>query len=44
MIAPPHVSQTIERRTAVIRMVVPKADIQQVMGPAIREIMATVAT
>lgn len=44
MIAPPHVSQTIERGTAVIRLVVPKADIQQVMAPAIREIMATVAT
>ncbi len=42
MIDPPHVSQTIQRCTAVIRMVVPKAEIQRVMGAAIGEVIATV--
>lgn len=42
MIDLPHLSQTMKRRTAVIRMVVPKAEIQQVMGPAIGEVIATV--
>lgn len=41
MIDHPHISQTVERQTAVIRMVIPKADIQKVMGPAICEVMGT---
>ena len=38
----PGIVRTDERRTAVIRLVIPKASIREVMGPGIGELMATV--
>lgn len=43
MIDTPQIVQTESRQTAVIRFTIPKAEIQQVMGPAIGEVLATVA-
>ncbi|RYZ44183.1 MAG: AraC family transcriptional regulator [Myxococcaceae bacterium] len=43
MIDTPQILQTEARLTAVIRVTVPRAEIQQVMGPGISELMATVA-
>jgi effector-binding domain-containing protein len=39
----PTVVESEARETAVIRLVVPQADIRSVMGPAIQEVMATLA-
>ena len=43
MIDSPAVTQSQEMLTAVIRLKIPRAEIQQVMGPAIGEVMATLA-
>ena len=43
MIDSPSVTKSEARETAVVRLVVPRADIQKVMGPAIQEVMATLA-
>ena len=43
MIDKPHVTQTAAQTTAVIRFTIPREEIQKVMGPAIEEVMATVA-
>ena len=43
MIDTPHIAQTAAQHTAVIRLTVPRAEIQHVMGPGYREVMAAVA-
>lgn len=43
MIDTPIVAKSEARETAVIHLVVPRDQIQQVMGPAIQEVMATLA-
>lgn len=43
MLDDPQIVQTEARLTAVIRLTIPRADIQRVMGPAIGEVMAAVA-
>lgn len=43
MIDDPRIVQTEQRPTAVIRFTIPRAEIQNVMGPAIGEVMAAVA-
>jgi effector-binding domain-containing protein len=43
VIEAPRVVQTEARTTAVIPLVVPRADIQKVMGPAIQEVVSTLA-
>ncbi len=43
MIDTPHVLQTAAQLTACIRVTVPRADIQKVMGPGISELSAAVA-
>ncbi len=43
MLDTPHIKQTTNRLTAVIRLTIPRAEIQNVMGPGIVELMATVA-
>ena len=43
MIDTPTVVQSVARRTAVIHLTVPRAEIQSVMDPAIGEVMAAVA-
>lgn len=43
MIQPPTIVRTEARPTAVIRLKVPRDEIQQVMGPAIGEVIAAVA-
>lgn len=43
MIDTPKLLTTTEQRTAVIRLTIPRAQIQQVMGPAIGEVFGTVA-
>ena len=43
MIETPQIVQTEARRTASIHLVVPREQIQQVMGPGIRELMDTLA-
>ena len=43
MIDPPKVVPSEARQTAVIRLKVPRAQIREVMGPAIGEVMAAVA-
>jgi effector-binding domain-containing protein len=43
MIDTPQVVHTEAQLTAVIRLVVPRSEIQKVMGPAIGEVMATLA-
>ena len=43
MLYEPHIAQTAAQATAVIRITVPRAEIQQVMGPAYRELMDAVA-
>lgn len=42
MIDAPELVTTVARRTAVVRIFVPRSEIQQVMGPAIGEVMAAV--
>ena len=43
MIDTPHITQSEARHTATIRLTIPRAEIQNVMGPAIGEVMAAVA-
>lgn len=43
MIEPPQIVDTEARLTAVIRLTVPRAQIQEVMGPAIGEVMEAIA-
>ncbi|MBD0320186.1 MAG: GyrI-like domain-containing protein [Gemmatimonadetes bacterium] len=43
MIDTPQVTQTETQRTAVIRLTIPRAQIREVMGPGISELMAAVA-
>lgn len=43
MIETPEIALTEPRRTAVIRITVPRSEIHLVMGPAIGEVMATLA-
>lgn len=43
MIETPRIVETQAREAAVIRITVPRADIVKVMGPAIAEVMGTVA-
>lgn len=43
MIDPPRVVLTEPRATAVVPLVIPRADIQKVMGPAIQEVASTLA-
>ncbi len=43
MLETPHITLTDACQTAVIRLTIPRSAIQQVMGPGIAELMATVA-
>jgi effector-binding domain-containing protein len=43
MIDTPEITESTEQLTAVIRLTIPRAEIQKVMGPAIGEVMAAVA-
>lgn len=43
MLEAPEISQTDAINTATIRFTIPRHEIQQVMGPAIQEVMGTVA-
>ena len=42
MIDDPKITQTAAQRTAVIHLNIPRSQIQQVMGPAIGEVFATI--
>jgi|SRR5215212_4747218 len=41
MIDPPHITQTVARPTAIIHIVVPSDQIQDVMGPTLQELITT---
>lgn len=43
MIETPHITQTSTQQTAVVRLTVPRSEIQHVMGPGISEVMAAIA-
>src|SRR4051812_20203585 len=43
MLDTPRIVQTEACQTAVIRLTIPRAEIGQVMGPGLKELMATVA-
>jgi effector-binding domain-containing protein len=43
MLDKPQITQTAAQTTAVIRLTIPRAEIQTVMGPGYRELMAAVA-
>jgi effector-binding domain-containing protein len=43
MLDTPHITQTEARQTAVIHLTIPRAEIRNVMGPGIRELMSVVA-
>jgi effector-binding domain-containing protein len=43
MLDTPRIVQTTAQQTAVVRLTVPRSEIQQVMGPAIGEVMQTLA-
>ena len=43
MIDPPSIVQSEARQTAVIHLTIPRDQIQHVMGPAIQEVMETLA-
>lgn len=42
MIDKPVITQSIAQQTAVIHLMIPRSEIQKVMGPAIGEVMATI--
>jgi effector-binding domain-containing protein len=42
MIDEPHITETAAQQTAVIHLTIPRVEIQNVMGPGIGELMATV--
>jgi hypothetical protein len=44
MLDTPQITQTEPQLTAIIRLTIPREEIQAVMGPAIVEVMAAVAT
>ena len=43
MLDTPHIIQTASRLTAIIRLTIPRSEIQSVMEPAIGEVMSTIA-
>jgi hypothetical protein len=43
MIEVPQIARTVDQHTAIIRLTIPRAQIQTVMGPGIAELMATIA-
>ena len=43
MLDTPQIIQTTTQLTAIIRMIVPREEIQNVMGPGIQELLATIA-
>ena len=43
MLDQPQIVQTAAQRTAVIRLTIPRSEIQQVMGPGINEVMTAIA-
>jgi effector-binding domain-containing protein len=43
MLDTPQITQTADQQAAIIRLTVPRTEIQKVMGPGIQEVMATVA-
>jgi effector-binding domain-containing protein len=43
MLDTPHITQTTTQLTAVIHLTIPREEIQNVMGPGISELMATIA-
>ena len=43
MIDTPEITDTQTKQTAIIRFTIPRAEIQNVMGPGMRELLATVA-
>src|ERR1019366_4307988 len=43
MIETPHVAQTAEQLTVYIHLTTPRTEMQKVMGPGIREILAVIA-
>jgi effector-binding domain-containing protein len=43
MLEAPHITQTTEQLAAIIHVIVPRDEIQHVMGPGIEEVMATLA-
>jgi len=43
MIDPPHITETAAQQAAVIHLTIPRSEIQQVMGPAIGEVMSALA-
>ncbi len=43
MIDAPHITETTALLTAIIPIIVPRDEIQHVMGPGIQEVMATIA-
>jgi len=43
MIDKPQIIQTAAQQTAVVRLTIPRSEIQKVMGPAIGEVLAAVA-
>lgn len=43
MIDTPHITQTAAQQTAIIRLTVPRDEIQNVMGPGLSELMAAIA-
>lgn len=44
MIDKPHIVQSIAQRAAVIHMVVPRADMMRVMGPAVTELVQVITS
>jgi effector-binding domain-containing protein len=40
--SPPHITHVDAQQTAVIHLIIPRSEIQSVMGPGIAELMATV--
>ena len=43
MLDTPEITQTAEQLTAVLHLTVPRSEIQSVMGPSLREVMAALA-
>ncbi len=43
MLDTPHITQSAAQPTALIRLTIPRAEIQHVMGPGLQELMATLA-
>lgn len=43
MLENPHITRSVAQATAFIRLTVPRADIQKVMGPGLAELMSAIA-